>query len=532
MERKEKSEEKKTSSDKKGKKSGAHRKNAVAACQVDLSCLNVPPEVDGYGRGGLKRSSSERRTKTDRQGLGEGAVPKGRPCTEKLRRKFKSSSNKPDLDSLGVYAGIDNTYEQNQSKTSEAKSKSVTNLKEEVIIAVDVVKKVSRSDKEIVIHNEVDIRKQTRIPNQDSELDNIIHKTDIRRSKSEVVNPLEVFLTQEDTERVKKKVDTIQIRSSSEDLIDEIMQDMYKQIDIELLQLDLFDSHLNVDKVEFQRSSSFGVANDFKQRHGQWFTKPVFKQSFSSEEKLSDQGVENLDDIKETTREIFVKEKRKVFQQRLVSDRSRKQSEQGKVKEDIKQASTSRGNEDLRRKSRSQEHLRRINEEFQRVLQESASQRYRQDDDGCSGSSAEDILHSYPKGDKILKARRKGFAQNSMDSIDEHVESPPSSPRMATKKDFLTSPAKSKTEKKRKISTGKKIIDKIKTEITRKISGGEKAPNGEEWHDKIKREKSFEKLRNKKREIDKKFQKWIDFVVCLHVSNFMVNKKPFIVGPN
>ena len=519
MERTYKTEEKTSSSDKKVNKSGAHRKNAVAACQIDLSCLNVPLEKDGLDGVPLKRSLSERRKKTDRQGSAESADTNERPYTEKLRRKFKSFSNKADLDTLGACGGIDKAYDEEKTKTCNVRSRSVSNLKEEVIVAVDFVRKISRSDNEILIQNEVDIRKQTTIPNKDLEWDNMVRRTHERRSKSEVVNPLEVFLTREETEGVKKKVNTIQIKSSSEDLIDKIMQDMYKETDLELLSLELFDSLLNIDKVEFQRSSSFGVANDYKhERQRQWYTKPVFKHSVSIEDKQSDEGADYLDENQEMKRDI-VKQKKRVSQHRAVNDRSDKQSDQRRRKEDKRETSKRRrGYDGLRRKSRSQEQLRGINEEFLRVLHDSTIQRYHQDDEGFSGgSSAEDILTGYAK-DKIQKARRKIFAENSMDSIDEYAESPPLSPRMGKDKHVFAPPAQAKTEKKRKISTGKKIIEKIKTEISRKISGGEKAPNGEKWHDKIKREKSFERLRNKKREIDKKFQKWIDFVVCLHVS--------------
>ena len=517
LERSEKAEEKASASDKKVKKSGAQRKNAVASCQLDLSSLNVPLEKHGF-EGPLKRASSEKRKKTDRQRSAESAVPNERPYTEKLRRKFKSFSNRADLDTLGACGGKDDAYDDDETKINSIRSRSVSNLKEEVVVAVDIVRKISRSDKEILIQNEVDIRKQTTIPSKELESDNIDQRRlRERRTKSDVVNPFEVLLTREETEGSKRKVNTIQIKSSSEDLIEKLMHDMYRETDLELLSLELFESILNNDKEEFHRSSSFGVASDYKrERQRSWYTKPVH--STSNEEKQSDEGTDYRDENQGVKRDHSVKQKKRVYQQMSLNERSHKSSDKLKNQEDKGEAYMRSGYRRLRRKSRSHEQLLGINEEFLRVLHESAVQRYHQDDEGFSGgSSTEDILSAYPK-DKLQKARRKAFAQTSMDSIDEHAESPPHSPRIVKDKSFFATSAQAKTERKRKISTGKKILDKIKTEISRKISGGEKAPNGEKWHDKIKRERSFEKLRNKKREIDKKFQKWIDFVVCLHVS--------------
>lgn len=523
--KKEKLARKISDSDKKGKKAGAQRKNAVATGPLDLSSLNVPLAYSKDDECGLRRSNSEGKKCIGRKYLGEGAIPKIRPHTERLKRKFKSTPNKPDLESLSYRSCkiSDSRTEARKSKTTEAKPESPTNTKEELIVAVDVVRKISRGDKEIHIHEEVDIRKQTRIPNSDS--NETIYETVERRSKSETVNPMSLLLKGVGNEGVKKEGESVTIKSTSEEFVDKLMLDMYKKIDLEhFLHVDPFESQLDMSEDGIYRSSSFGVANDYNlcDKSNKWFSKPVFKQSFSSEETLNDQVKNNFEELIKTRREVLVKQKRQTFKQRSASDKGRKNSNSDKAKRLAGKSSHGKGFDTFRRKSKSEELIQETNKEFLHVLQQGAGQSMYHEDGICSGSSSEEILTTCTKTEKSQKVGKKLFAQKSMNSIEENVETPPGSPVTGIGKDCLFQD-KLKNEKKRKISTGKKIIDKIKNEIVRKTSSGEKAPNGEKWHDKIKREKSFEKLKNKKREIDRKFQKWIEYVICLHVSIISVH---------
>ena len=491
-------EEEKSKAAGKKKKHSAQRKNAIIMPgPIDLSSLSVPPEESGPRRASnLKRTKSDSRPRPNINISGQGAIPKIRPNTEKIQRKFKSTSSKPDFDAHVT----DREASQNHPvRRSISEATPLTRGDNEIIVEVEIVKKVNRSDKDIHIYKEVDVRKLRRLPQEESDSDQIIDETIVRKSRSEVVNPISGHLKSLSREQAKRSTNITHIKSNSEAFINEVMHDMYKRADLEQLSFHgLFDSELNLFDDEIHRSNSFNVMPDFNtDKESSWFSNPRCRRTFSNESIANELEDEKFEEVF-STRKIIVKQRRK-NSQRPLSERLRRKSRTEK----LKQESGIPGYSRMRRKSKSEELFQGINEKFMQTLQLGSNKDYYYDDGNYS--SSEDLLSNHPKRNQ---RNRELFSQGSMNSIEENFETPPMSP---LPKEVFTFPDKPKTEKKRKVSTGRKIIDKIKNEIVRKISCGEKNPG------KIKREKSIEKLR-KKYEIDRNFQKWIDHVICIHVS--------------
>ena len=480
-------------------KSRAQRKVAVTTGPYDASSLCVtlePPDGQQYE---LKRANSVSRGKPGRSS--EGSDPEKRPHTEKLRRKFKSTPAKPDLEELVSYASADALSEMEPEVNLLARAKSDSKLsekkEEKITVALEVVKTVKKKGSKIHIYQEYDFQKQTRFPRQDCKSDNIIDKNSVRRTKSEVVNPMGLHLKIEERERIIKKNSDANIRFNTEAIIQEKIPFMCKGVDEDGSFLsDVFNSLLNSEDDTIHRSGSFGIKLNSKTRKETLrLTESSFRQSLSSEDivnEFDDDVFEQLVKIKE-----IIKQKRKRFQ-RSVSDKVRKNSKLDKAKKD----ENPRVNERLRRKSKSEELFQGINEDFIQMIKKNSGRNSHQDEESCS--SSED-LH-FPEVERSQKRGMRMFSENSMDSIEEYVETPPGSPLRS----FFGIMDKPKNEKKRKISTGKKIIDKI-SELCRKTSTSEQCP------DKMKREKSFEKLKSKKHDLDKMFQKWLDHVICIHV---------------
>ena len=480
----------------------AQRKLATTAPgPFDISTLGLTAEKLEHKVIGLRTSTADGRPNPN--SYGEGAIPKRRPSTETLHRKSKSTSGYPDLEMLQKYASSEIRTKQKQETLTETISDNPKLFKKEekILVEMEAVATVKRTDKKIEIHKEFDFRKRIWIPNEETDTESITDMN-IARSQSESDDLTGVYEKGQDAKTKKVNTNTGNLRSNRESFVKEMMQDICKWTDLEsLIFHGLFDSQLNLDDDIRIRSSSFGVIHDFNKidKKNCWITKPSFMRTHSNDRALQELRNDKSEQV--IGKSGLVSQKRKRFQ-RSVSDKPSINPKPVKIKEKNSTDLNLFGR--LIEKSKSEQLFQGLKEKsFLHLLRSSVSQ----EEESCS--SSEDLLSNHPKSNQKLRQTR--FSQASMDSIEENAESPLGSPTSKVV-DFVFD-QKTKPEKDRKVSTNKTIMDKIKSETNRKNTSAEKN------HHKIKRETSVEKLKNKKHDIDKKFQTWINHVMGIHFRN-------------
>ena len=464
----------KTKSETKRKKSKPLRKNAIAMTEpLDMSGLHLTVEESTKKKTTIKRTKSDCGLKPEYVETTErGAIPKKGSHTEKLHRKFKVISSKSDIETDDGSPGLgkETTYQRQRTVTrTMPEATPLPKGSDETVVEIEIHKTVNRIDKDVQLYEDIDVRIQ---------------------------------------DNVKVRRDMTSIKSNSDVVMNELMADVYKKTNMEKLSfLDPFDSSLNIFDDEIHRSNSFNVTSDLRHHKDiEHSSIPRLGRAYSNASAMTIED-DRFEEII-STKEIIVK--RRIHpQSEKLSRKSR--CDQLEVEADFHSEIPQNR---MRRKSKSEELVQGSHEKFLQALQLGSNR------DDCSDegnfSSSEDLLNTPQWHDRKWKSKELLFSQSSMNSIEENFETPPSTPSFnTTKEGGLFFDKKSKTDQKRKISTGKKIIDKIKNEIVRKISCGEKNPS------KMKREKSFERLRKHICEVDKNFQKWIDHVRRIHVSTVL-----------